>query len=326
MKNFKHLKDVDGYFEKMDDALNKFALEKRLAIEAEHLKRIKTTKYIRLYVVRNNNILKVFARVLNNYNGELKDDSLDFWELVGRVVIYSEDTHSINEWTKKDGAYAFLVKDATENMKICIKMKNNMKLFKVSHKIQNVLNITCESKPNIVKEFYRYVTFNNFLDHTNGQVNCDENLKEIFGVEHFDFNEIENMFSKELEFIDYCEINLKEDSKKEEKQDEAKKAKVDLENFVKMFDIEVECDDITQMPILFTPDIKMLSKKIEGNKMLEKRMRNTISMLEEFVENPIQMISKYLILEKDIMGIKTKYFEDLNIQSALFELLNAKKE
>ena len=37
------------------------------------------------------------------------------------------------------------------------------------------------------------------------------------------------------------------------------------------------------------------------------------------------MISKFLILEKDIKGIKTKYFDDLNIQTALFELLINKK-
>ena len=65
----------------------------------------------------------------------------------------------------------------------------------------------------------------------------------------------------------------------------------------------------------------MLSKKIETNKAQERKLIEKIKDLKEFMHNPEAFISRSLILEKDILGIKTKFFEDLNVATTLFELL-----
>ncbi|OQS54061.1 snf12-1 [Ecytonucleospora hepatopenaei] len=388
--------DIDKYFSKLDNAFNKMALEKRLEIEAEHLKRIKTTKIIRFYTVKENKVLKVYAKVFNNLTGELKEDTIDFWELVKRVVIVDEnaiigdntnttnnninnDNNSVTddnkkikkdnnitninisndnnintsnntitnisnnvkiyEWTEESNAYAFLVENASDSLKMYVKLKNTLGYFKLNRELQELFDLYADSRPNVVKEFYKYVTLNKLLNHTTGEVTCDEKLKNIFKKEYFDFNDIDEMIEDKLEIIDYCTIEISNNNlntndninnlnlnTNDNINNLNSDNNINNDKKIKMFDIEVDCDDITQMPILFENEVKMMNKKIEGNKMLEKKLLSTISLLEDLAEDPIQMISKYLILEKNIMGIKTVYFEDLNVQSALFELLMGKKE
>ena len=182
-----------------------------------------------------------------------------------------------------------------------------MGLFKLDDKLKILLNLYADSKPNVIKEIYKYINNKGLLNHTTGIVTSDKSLENIFNVTQFDFNDISSMLDEKLFPIDYCNINI------------------NLNNTTSIYDVEVDIDDITQMPILYSSEVKMLIKKIEGNKILEKKLKGNIKILQEFIKNPIQMISKFLILEKDIKGIKTKYFDDLNIQTALFELLINKK-
>ncbi|EED44308.1 SWIB-domain-containing protein [Enterocytozoon bieneusi H348] len=298
---------LETKLEELDFILNKMALEKRLQIEAEHLKRIKIAKIVRIYTVIENKSLKVFIRILNNLTGELKVDSIRIWELIKRIVIISTD--EIYEWTAESQAEAFLVKNINLNKpyKLLIKFNNFMGLFKLDDKLKILLNLYADSKPNVIKEIYKYINNKGLLNHTTGIVTSDKSLENIFNVTQFDFNDISSMLDEKLFPIDYCNINI------------------NLNNTTSIYDVEVDIDDITQMPILYSSEVKMLIKKIEGNKILEKKLKGNIKILQEFIKNPIQMISKFLILEKDIKGIKTKYFDDLNIQTALFELLINKK-
>ena len=298
----KFSKTMDDKFDAVDQVLNKIALDKRLQIEAEHFKRIKTSKLLRFYVVKKDNNIKLFIRVMNYYSGELKMDTMDLWELVKRIIIVRDD--EIYEWDEESEAYAFQAKmKEPTNIKIYVKFTNPLNWMKLDKKLSDFLDLYANSIPNIIKSLYKYIIENELINQTTSIVTCDDALKEVFGVEAFNFNKMDEMVKDHVEPIDYLKIEVEND------------------DLIKLYDTEVECDDITQMPILYTADVKMINKKIEGNKMLERRISNTIDVLEEFMRNPIQMISRYLILEKDIMGIKTKYFEDLNIQNILFELL-----
>ncbi|ORD93429.1 SNF12 [Enterospora canceri] len=305
-KRTTELNRTDEKFEKLDQVLNKIALEKRLLIEAEHLKRIKKVKTIRFYCALENDELKVHVRILNNFTGELKAESTSLWELIKRIVVVADG--SIHEWTVLNKCDAFLVKGIvkTGGIRLLVKLQNGMNLFKFSKELSELLGIYAESKANAVKEIYKYVSAENLLNHNTGFVTCNEPMHKIFKKDEFDFNDIGEMLECHFMPLEYLKIDL------------------GSENGLEMFDLEVECDDVTQMPILYTNEVKMLSKKIESNKIIEKRIRNSIDILDEFIKNPLRMMARYLIMEKDIKGIKTKYFEDLNIQSALFELLHNK--
>ena len=317
MQNF-----YENKLDALDVSLDKIALQKRLQIEAEHLKRIKCIKIIRFYAVLENNELKVYTRVLNDYSGELNVDHTNLWEIIRRICITIEEKGEkarICEWAEKDEAEAFKIKNVTKEMKIklFIKFTNQRQLFKLEEKLAALISTKYESKPNIVKELYKYISQRKLLNHTNGYVQCDDALKEVFQVESFDFNTITDLIELQLKPVGYCKISL--DFLKTEK------SLVTDENTL-IYDLEVECDDTTQMPILFSNEVKMLAKKIEGNKILKKKLEAKMTDLEEFIENPRSMISRSLILEKDILGIKTKFYEDLGVQSTLFELLMNYKE
>ncbi|KAL6121952.1 hypothetical protein NUSPORA_01061 [Nucleospora cyclopteri] len=312
----------DKNLEILDSKLDKIALGKRLQIEAEHLKRIKTNKITRFYAIMEKSDLKIYTRVLNDMTGELKVDSMDFWDVVRRVIVTVEErgkTLRVHEWTKKSKTDAFIVKQVSSEMKIKLNVKfcNQRGMLKLNEEMKELFSIYSETKPNVIKEFYKYINQKNLLNHTSGFVVCDENLKRIFGVESFDFNDIDRLLEGKLDLIGYCKIDFNFN-----KPDKAIKGR---ENLL-IYDIEADCDDVTQMPILFSNEVKMLNKKIEGNKILEKRLMNKIEDLQEFIDNPLKMISRCLILEKDIIGIKTKYYEDLNVQSTLYELLMDRKE
>lgn len=383
--------------------LDKISLNKRLEIEAEHMKRIKKNRTLRIYIKPDQNSITIYTRILGEFKA---DDTMNVWDLVKRFMVTantymkqtvyeseeSEDNSidktvssdknnneisssngnescfseirfkkdnngsisnkdnnyngllsSLNnfteknnfspennflqenkilgennisgdsenkneievyEWTVESGAHAFLVKrkESCENYQIMIKMLNPMNVKKLKPKLATLFNRKTDTLQNLIKEFYRYINTNKLYDYNTSIVKCNDELRKIFEMDSLAFKDIAYYLNYMLESIDYCVINV--DLNKEE-----------------IWDIHAECDDLNQMPILYPKIVQEIENKIELNKTAQKNTNEKIQTLEEFIKDPLFFINRKISIDSDSRGLQTGFYDDLNVQTAIFELI-----
>jgi len=364
--------------EQLNIKIDEIALQKRLEIEAEHLKRIKCTKTIRIFTTFSGSTLKINTRVLNDFTNEEKTS---FWDMVRRVCVcfnanledgvkkdleeyaksenastdelgsgehkeseikstdntehkledntkdksedeaqnkatinsnsdkkYDNGNSFIFEWTKSCNSDGFAVplNDSYTSIQILIKLKNQRKIYKLSKGLRDLLKKYTDTKYNIMKDLYKYVNNKKLNDYATSNVMCDAELQEIFKVPSFNFNNIGTLLEPLLEPICYCLINLEN-------------------NKNQVWDIELETDDLSQMPVLYPSNVLQMEKMIEDNRTLKKKISDRISVLEEFIEDPVLFINRKIALESDGIGTKTAFYDDLSVQTALYELIRKKE-
>lgn len=317
--------------ERLDASLDRLSLEKRLQIEAEHLKRIKVPRTLRLYVAPGDGAIRINTRVINDENTA---DTCRFWDIVKRVIVaantnipvlseavdaegnaipheetvaeYSEDASlaDLYEWTKECGGEAFVVSRKAEwrNIQLIIKLANPRQIYKLHRSIALLFNKYSDTKPNIIKDFYRYINNKKLNDYSTSDVTCDEKLEAALGVSKFNFNEIASIVDRLVEPCGCCVIN------------------VDLKE-AQAWDIRVECDDLSQMPVLYPKAVQEMEKKIEATCTNIRQASERIGLFEEFIEDPIFFINRRIALESDCLGMQTGFYDDLNVQAAVFELI-----
>lgn len=315
--------------EKINEHIDRIALNKRLSIEAEHLKRIKCIKTLRLFVNPDRDSIRIYTRVIGD---TVNNESVELWDLVRRVVVgfntkftslYDldescdspaniqenedfgfEEINSIFEWTKDSKSEAFIAykPENVKNAQILVKFTNKRQLLKLNQKLRKILNKYSDTKPNIIKDFYRYVNNNKLNDYTTATVKCDQNLLELFGVESFNFNDISEMIDPFTEPLGYCAVNI------------------DL-NEPQIWDISMEYDDLSQMPHLYPKNVLEIEKKIEATRACSKKITDKINELEDFINDPVFFVNRKIALESDGIGVQTAFYENLDVQTAVFELL-----
>lgn len=309
-------------FEKLNKTLDEIALQKRLAIEAEHLKRITCTKFIRLFGSFSGPDFKLNTRILSDIEPEEKTQ---FWELVKRVCITfntdfsaAESTQSpsgqacqnIFEWTKESGTDGFVVPLTADckKIQILLKLANQRNVYRLSQPLAAFLDKQTDTRNNIVTSIYKYVNSRRLNDYLTSNVMCDESLEQIFGKKAFNFNNIYSLLEPHLQPIFYCVIDvpINENSS---------------------WDIEVLHDDLGQMPVLYhSPNLQQLEKKIEDIKGLKRKVAERIDILETFKNNPAEFISRKIAFESDGVGARSIFYDDLTVQSALYELIKKKEQ
>lgn len=324
--------------EQLNSKIDEIALRKRLEIEAEHLKRIKCAKTIRLFTSFTESCFKINTRVLNDLTSEEKTQ---FWDLVKRVCVcfntdvineamlaVSSDVElgrdsskeqvssgqdpgssiEILEWTRISNADGFVapVRENCRSIQVLVKLKNQRQIFRLNKRLGMLLNKYSDTKQNVIKDLYKYVNSNKLNDYATSNVTCDEVLERIFRVKSFNFNNLDAIIDPLLEPIGYCVINVEMDKNQ-------------------VWDIELEADDLGQMPVLYPTNVQQVEKKIEDNRALRKKIADRISLLEEFVEDPALFINRMVALESDGVGTKTVFYDDLAVQTALYELIKKKE-
>lgn len=316
--------------EQLNSKIDEIALRKRLEIEAEHLKRIKCTKTIRLFTTFTGSSFKINTRILNDLTTEEKTQ---FWDLVKRVCVCfntsivseamqavspdgdqglpdepSKPNAEILEWTRGCNADGFIapVSEGCRSIQVLIKLQNQRQVFKLNKELGALLGKYSDTKQNIIKDLYKYVNSNKLNDYATSNVACDEALERIFRIKSFNFNNLNAIIDPLLEPIGYCVVNV------EMGRDQ-------------VWDIELEADDLGQMPVLYPSNVQQVEKKIEDNKALKRKIADRISLLEEFVEDPALFINRMVALESDGVGTKTVFYDDLAVQTALYELIKKKE-
>lgn len=312
--------------ESLNTKIDEIALQKRLEVEAEHLKRIKCTKFIRLYVSFYGSSIKVNTRVLNEFSNEEKTS---FWDLVSRFSIaFNTSFNSVDreidnqpvervyntaypleifEWCKNSDTDAFTA-PITENIKkiqLIVKLANKRKIYKLDKKLGQLLNKYTDTKHSVIKDLYKYINTNKLNNYSTSNVECDEMLKAVLNVDSFNFNNIYSVLEPLLEPLEDCVIEVPIGSNS-------------------IWDIELEADDLGQMPQLYPSIVQSLEQKIEDTRSLQKKLTDRIELLEEFSENPSLFINRKIALDSESIGTKSLFYDDLNVQSALFELIQHK--
>ncbi|KAM0680249.1 SWI SNF [Glugoides intestinalis] len=308
-------------FEKLNTTLDEIALQKRLAIEAEHLKRITCTKFIRFFGSFSGPDFKINTRILSDIGTE---DKTSFWELVKRVCVtlntdfeVGECTQGVNiqecqnvfEWTKESGTDGFVLPLTGEckKIQILVKLANQRNVYRLSQPLAAFLNKQTDTRNSIVTSIYKYVNSKRLNDYLTSNVTCDESLENIFGTKAFNFNNIYTLLEPHLQPIFYCVIDVP----------------INEDN---IWDVEVVHDDLGQMPVLYhSPKLQQLEKKIEDIKGLKRKVAERIDILETFKKDPSEFISRKIAFESDGVGARSIFYDDLTVQSALYELIKKKE-
>lgn len=321
--------------------LDETALKKRLSIEAEHLKRIKCTKILRIYTQTTNGTLKINTRVIGEDTKSTANTT--FWQLIKRIVVgfntcvptvdeelsadgifvdpqpsntdqasqpspntdqASQPDCEIFEWDSSSHADAFSVRIKPEINKIqlLLKLKNSREVYKMSKKIRLFLGKYSDTLQNVIKDLYKYINTNRLNEYSTGIVKCNEELKNLFGVDSFNFTDIVGHIARHLEPIEYCVINLEIGCKQ-------------------IWDIELETDDLAQMPVLYPKNVMELEKKIASSCETEERLAERIKNIEEFAADPVFYVNKRIALESEGLGVQSAFYDNLDVQTAVYELI-----
>lgn len=308
---------LNNDLEELNRQLDAIALQKRLEIESEHLKRIKCTRFVRLFTSFSGSSLKINTRILNETGVEEK---IHFWDIVKRVCVclntdfnlrdgYSnmyDNKEMIFEWSKYSNTDAFIVPlNDCKKIQLLLKLNNQRNVFKLSPELSILLNKATETRPNVVKDIYKYVNSNKLNNYATSDIICDEALERVFKVKSFNFNNIYSHIESHLLPIFYCIIDIE---------------KCESE----IWDIEVETDDLSQMPVLYSNNVQQMDKKIEDIRIIKKKVEERIDTLKEFNEDPALFINRKIAFESEGVGVRTAFYDDLNVQTALYELIKKK--
>ncbi|KAI5169384.1 SWI/SNF-related matrix-associated actin-dependent regulator of chromatin subfamily D [Pancytospora epiphaga] len=310
------------YLQRLESRIDKISLHRRLLIEAEHLKRIKTTKTLRIYTNPSNGFIKISTRVLTETGIE---DNTPFWDLVKRVVITAntdipllneeggevlgasstdDDSTEIFEWTRDcDGqAFSIPIRSSYKRIQLLLKLANTRQIYRLCKDLRELLEKFADSKPNIIKDLYKYINNNKLNDYATAIVTCDEKLETILKMKQFNFNDIGGIIDGLVEPLGYCVINVNM-------------------NEMDIWDLNIECDDLGNMPVVYPKIVQEIEKKIEANKASCQKTTERIGVLEEFLSDPLYFINRKIALESECLGVQTGFYDDLAVQTAVFELL-----
>lgn len=313
--------------EKLDAHLDRLSLERRLRVEGEHLKRIKCSKILRIYIKPSEDTIRIYTRILGDFKAE---ESMSVWDVIRRVAVsvgtalptvddapagQAADARGFHiatadmptdmfEWTKEASTEAFLVhrKPAHSNYQLLLKLVNPRRMVKLSSRLSSLFGKYADTKQNIIKDFYRYINKNRLSEYSTSVVSCDDTLRELFRTDQFNFNGIGHMVDFITEPLGYCVVNINTQEGE-------------------IWDIEIECDDLSQMPNLYPKIVQEMDQKIEANREIERRLEERLEVIGQFMDNPYYFINRKIALESDCPGMQTGFYDDLTVQSTLYELI-----
>ncbi|AFN82885.1 hypothetical protein EROM_041190 [Encephalitozoon romaleae SJ-2008] len=211
------------------------------------------------------------------------------------------------EWTKCCGdteAFEINSDKKPKNIKLLFDLENPREIFRLSTKLSNLLMKYTDTKPNVVTHLWRYVNRNGLMSIDSDIVECDLPLKDILGVERFEFPQLPDLIVPHLWPLDYLVVDIPS-----------------VDGHTEIFDIPFEWDDLYQCPTLYTKRIYALDRKIEALKHLLKRCENREDVLSEFEKDPAAFINKWICIDTSDVCHRTSLFRNKDMQEKIFGLL-----
>ncbi|EOB11638.1 SWI/SNF complex component SNF12 [Nosema bombycis CQ1] len=340
------MSDKFNKLKKIDSKLDKLCIEKRLHTEAEHLKRIKCTKTLRLFIkstISNSVFIRIDSRVINDFKNH---EVMKITDLIKRMcVIFNSDLEStldyynkilnnkVDEQVENDDkikpssnlSVEIFEWNKTDNESI-----NSFELRSNNYHINNPLNnikilIEFENKRNLYKlsRVLREI-INKFTDskpnaitalwkyiHKNGLIKPGEiEIKADDKLKKL-VNKDKFLFTDIPEIITdhLCPIdNLVID--------------IPTDSFYKeIFDIPIEVDDLYHLPRVHSKEVYNYEKKIEMLIEFKKRLKDKKDILSKFSNNPIEFINRWICLDSTDYYTKTQFVLNKSVQDLLYEMI-----
>lgn len=297
----------------VENRINELCLLRQLKTEAEHRKRIKCIKTLRLYIKihsdKDGTFIRIDSRVLNDFKNSVNAKMGDLIDKVTILVNHGTSSDpEIYEWTNHfDESESFEIRSSLsyESIKLILTLSNKREIFKLSPTLSSLLLIYTSTKPNLLGSLYTYIIKNNLMIRNDHTVKCNEDLSKIFGTDEFKYTDLPEMVNDHLLVLDDIEIEIVKS----------------VTNNLYIYDIPVEVDDLYQHPKIHSKDVYHLERKIDTINEIKKNLIKRKDILEEFCINPINFINKWICLELEEWSNKTSFFKDEYVQELMYELL-----
>ncbi|KAF7684557.1 SWI/SNF complex component SNF12 like protein [Astathelohania contejeani] len=345
---YEELKKIENY---VDQA----ALKKRLMIEESHGQRIKCVKRLRVFINVNiqNNIfyLRVHGKVINDFKNFVEMQTSDLLKrfyvqtnfnkttnITGDEIPVTEvppcdetmpAANNINgtlidnfyEWNKSEGyptkvdSFELICPEIPHNLRLFFEFENSRDIYKLTPGLSKLLNKTTDTKTRVIVDLWKYIKIHRLLDGS-GIVKCDETLKEIFGLESFDMEELSMILNAYLVPLDILEIEVPVTDK-----------------YSRIFDVRLELDDLVDFPLLYqNKNIGILENKINELQAIIKQIKERKETLRKFSENPDKFMRDWVnkqskdlkLIEERFCGDEGFFCEPL-VQETVFQMLQNTK-
>lgn len=312
---------------KVENKINELCLSKRLKIEAEHLKRIKCYKTLRLFINMNVDssglYFRINSRVINDFKNLEKmvlSDLVDKFYVVfknkkineeGSAILESNtnkgEGDDIKEWVnqgdKVDSFELRYHKNCTD-IKLILVINNDRDIMKLSQPFSTLFSVLTCTKPNLIGRLYKYIVKNSLFEK-DSLVKCNKELKDIFGLDSFYFTDLPDLIDNHLLPLDNIEIDIP--------------CKINQSSYC--FDIPIELDDLFQHPKVHYKDVYLLERKIDTINEIKKNLISRKKILQDFCDNPIGFINKWICIDLEEFSNKTSVFRNDKVQEIMYELL-----
>lgn len=155
----------------VENRINELCLLRQLKTEAEHRKRIKCIKTLRLYIKihsdKDGTFIRIDSRVMNDFKNNTNAKMGDLIDNLMLLVKYSSSSEpEIYEWTNqldKSESFEMRLPSSYESIKLIVTLSNKREIYKLSNSLSSLLSIFTSTKPNLLGTLYTYIMRNNLM-------------------------------------------------------------------------------------------------------------------------------------------------------------------
>ncbi|EEQ81635.1 hypothetical protein NCER_101863 [Vairimorpha ceranae BRL01] len=340
---------------KIENKINELCLLKKLQVEAEHRKRIKCVKTLRLFI--NTNVIKekIFIRIDSRVINDFKNSEImKFSDLIERTYIFTEEiiptdatTENISlsnqtgkKYDSEDSGYISQCKQPGSSFVQEGTFCKNVDVYEWINQDSFIesFELRCpSSKININLVLV--------LKNTRNIYKLSLSLASLLSVASSTKPNLVGLLYK------YVARNSLLDKNNVVKCDEALKNVFLIDSFVftelpelleehlfpidniefnficndenkfHCIDIPLEVDDLYQQPKIYDKGVYALERKIDSVSKIKTNLEKRSTIIKEFIESPINFINKWICLELEDFSNKTNVFRDDTVQEIMYDLL-----
>ncbi|KAM0674062.1 SWI/SNF and RSC complex subunit Ssr3 [Gurleya vavrai] len=315
------------YMREIEKKLDKIVLKKHLQIEEEHNARISCIKRLRIFLkikITNNSLyLRIDGRVINDYQNMIE---MQTSELIKSLFVISNEKNnkiyekedlieSVFEWHQSEDIFdSFEIKfnSIPKSLKIVFDFDNSRDLVRLSAPLQNLLNIHTTTKTNVFIEIWKYIRINKLIQK-NDKIICNDEFKKIFNCDFFYMHEMTNLFNIHFLPLDFLSFE------------------VPISDYERVFDVVLEKDDLSEMPVLYKDkNINVLEKRIQNVLESIENVNDKRNVLKKFLGCPEGFANENILLEKmdlDYLNgnLNEGFFNDPEIQEQIYTMCKNKE-
>lgn len=329
---------------RIEEQLDKTTLKRYLEFEEQHNTRLKCLKRLRIFlklrVIDGNVHLRIDGRVINDYKNIVETRMS---ELLKRVcVVFNEDVTTLTnmvllddinsnedvgsgQWVCKEiegnenvfewinngdkiDAFEICDNNIPQTIKIIFEFDNSKDLVRLSAPLRELLQIDTITKTNAIIGLWKYIRINKLVD-IYGLVTCDNALKSVFNSETIHLDTITNSIHQHFLPLELFSFNIP------------------VTHYERIFDVNVERDDLTDFPAIFKDrNINILEKKIQHTLESIDTVNDKRDVLGKFARDPVKFVNEFLIVENsdlDFLSAKNGegLFNDPKIREMIYDMI-----